>query len=122
MPLVYVKRHFPLKSTIVEAIWTDYDNTVVQLEEAVGLEDAAWWSLDEKWILLDPEMKIADMHKLLLGDGRSKETPYEAKFRVGGVFLDVFLFITSTVPQAALKWMGVRREPKPEQSDAEKRV
>lgn len=121
MPLVYIKRHFPFKPITIEPIWTDYDNTVLQLEEAAGLEDAAWMSIDEKWILLDPEMKIYDMHKLLLGDGRSIETPYECKFRVGGVFIDVFLYITS-LPTAAMKWMGIQTEKKSEQSEAEKRV
>ena len=121
MPLVFVKRHYPLEKTTCEPIWTDYDNTVEQLEESVGLEDAAWMSLDEKWILLDANMRIGDMHKFLLGDGRSMETPYECKFRVGGVFIDVFTFITS-LPIAALKWMGITRLKKPEQSDVDKKV
>ena len=121
MPLVYVKRHFPFQQTKTEAVWTDYDNTALQLEEAVGLEDAAWMSLDEKWILLDPEMKIWQMQKVLLGDGRSMETPYECKFRVGGVFIDIFTFVSS-IPHTLFKAMGITTEKKPEQSDVEKRV
>ena len=81
--LVYVKRHFGFKSTL-EAIWVDGDNNVEELEYSVRLEDAAWFTLKEKWAVLDPRMKIKDLPKILHGDGRTPETCFEAKFRVGG--------------------------------------
>lgn len=78
-------------------------------------------SLDEKWILLPGDMKIGHMHKMLLGDGRSMETPYECKFRVGGVFIDMYTFVFS-LPTMLLSWMGIKTGRKPEQSELEKKL
>ena len=37
-----------------------------------------------RWIILDPKTKIKDLVKVLHGDGKTEETAFEAKFRVGG--------------------------------------
>lgn len=81
--LVYVKRHYGFQS-VIEAIYVDGENNVEELEYSVRLEDAAWFTLEEKWAVLDPRMKIKELPKLLHGDGMTPETCFEAKFRVGG--------------------------------------
>ncbi|GAX72738.1 hypothetical protein CEUSTIGMA_g194.t1 [Chlamydomonas eustigma] len=85
--LIFVKRHFNFKTT-VEAIYADAENSVEELEYGVRLEDAAWFTLEEKWKVLDPKIKIKDLPKILHGDGRTPETAFEAKFRIGGVLVD----------------------------------
>ena len=84
--LVYVKRHFGY-TTSMEAIYVDEDNIVGELLYSLRLEDAAWFTLEEKWAVLEPRMKIKELTKILHGDGRSPETCFEAKFRVGGALL-----------------------------------
>ena len=81
--LVYVRRYYGFQ-TSMEAIYTDPNNNVEELEYSLRLEDAAWFTLQEKWVVLKPKMKIKELIHLLHGDGTSPETCFEAKFRVGG--------------------------------------
>lgn len=88
------------------------ENNVEELEYSLRLEDAAWYTLEEKWIVLDPRMKIKDLAKILHGDGKTPETCFEAKFRVGGdnkknVLLSVYVLLNMYRKNNSMRTMAI---------------
>lgn len=61
-------------------------NKVEELEYALELEDAAWLANDGKWVVLyDREtLQVDDLSLLLQGDGKTPETCFQVKMRIGG--------------------------------------
>eukprot|EP00955_Chlamydomonas_euryale_P118369 366537-Chlamydomonas_euryale.AAC.12 len=85
--VVYVKKHEIGCKPKIEAIVTTALNTVEELQDSLYIDDVAWLGSDGKWFVIynAGSMKMTEFQAIKLkGDGKSPETCYEARKRIGG--------------------------------------